>query len=428
MGRTNPQDHYGHKNVMLPGPEQDDQVHRAGRSGRRVSATSVLRSGYGRWSPPGSSCSSTSPNRQAVLRHGPHSSTRSAEVIGVPRWACRVARSCADDCYESGRDTPAELFEKLRPVGSSRPWSFPTATPGASTRRPGISWDKQLVGPHARAPTSSRSIEVYVRDTGTPEEYRDFLARVIPGEDEGSLACPGAPRRLPADLCWRAGELILRSLSRGRGRRCETECGERAAEVRRATTSLAFGVAAHADWCPGAEVDGLARRGAVPGLLPALLQPTARAASTQYGAGDHQLRRPGATPRRFRFGLPRRAATTTRRAPAPATRSSTARRSPPRRAEPASETIWQPAHPQPPARKLRLPGLLDVGAQLDRGDRARLRGPRGPSDRHPSSPPAASWRCTAEGRGRQQIWDALRESRHDLRHQRRPHPAVVQRC
>jgi hypothetical protein len=149
-------------------------------------------------------------------------------------------RSLPADCLESAA-TPALLFRKLRE------WGFPSLViPHGTTwgfyTPPAASWDKQLVG-DMHDPERQRLIEVY-SGHGDAELYRDWR-ELVRGAD-GSLSCP-PPRPDYLPTCWRAGEIIRgRCLAAGES---ADECESRAVEAR--ANASAAGIAAH-ETVPGA--------------------------------------------------------------------------------------------------------------------------------------------------------------------------------
>ena len=213
-GQT-PEEHYGHKNVVLAHTDDERIPTRpiasrspgdsplAGTPGIIARAALAIRGGGGRY-----------------LDFATYLQERADRVRcrdGVP------VRDLPADCTES-TVTPGELYGKLRDWGHEAiviphgtTWGF--YTPGGST------WDKQLT-PTEHDPNLQTLIEVY-SGHGNSEEYRSY--RAVDYDAEGRAHCPEpSPDYLPS--CWRAGEIIRE--------RCEaaglepTVCDERASVTR----------------------------------------------------------------------------------------------------------------------------------------------------------------------------------------------------
>jgi hypothetical protein len=226
-----PDDHYGHKNVVLKGTADDEIPTRpiASRDGSIGGAGASLGLGY------------------VALRSGGrvHDFARLiGERAGLPVCETGVdVRALPDDCLESA-PTPAGLFEKLRQ------WGFPSLViPHGTTwgfyTPPGSAWDKQLAG-DMHDPAIQRLIEVY-SGHGDSEVYRDWSEVEIAAD--GSLTCP-APRPDYLPSCWQAGE-IIRARCAAAGETAE-ECEARAAEAR--ANAAAARVAGHLT-VPGARAE-----------------------------------------------------------------------------------------------------------------------------------------------------------------------------
>ena len=133
-----------------------------------------------------------------------------------------AVRDLPDDCQESA-PTPGELFSRLDD------WGFPyLVIPHGNTwgfyTPPLISWDKQLRD-HEDPESREFLIEVF-SGHGNIEEYRDWRALE---ETSGGLVCPAPVPGYEAE-CWRAGEIIRdRCLQSGED---DAECEGRAAEAR----------------------------------------------------------------------------------------------------------------------------------------------------------------------------------------------------
>ena len=196
------------------------------------------------------------------------------------------------DCLEAAA-TPADLFRKLDDWGHSS-LVIPHGTSWGFYTPPGSSWDKQLAGPMHDA-ERQRLIEVY-SGHGDSEAYRDF--RAVRFDENGEPTCPApTPDYLPT--CWQAGELIrARCLEAGTA---EDECDARAATAR--AHAAAAGVAPHRT-VPGSRPEEWLDAGQCRDCN----QPSFNyrpASSAQYIAalGNFDAEEPKESPRRFRLGF-----------------------------------------------------------------------------------------------------------------------------
>jgi len=215
-----PEDHYGHKNVVLRDTAEDAVPRRPIASRPNLF--------------PSMGADPTSfPFRVLLVGAAPGGKGRRPYLdaarfmqdrqdladcpSGVP------VRDLPGDCLESA-PTPGELFEKLDD------WGFPyLVIPHGNTwgfyTPPGSSWDKQLAQ-HEDPDRDEFLVEVF-SGHGNCEEYRDWRAVEI--DEEGRQSCPEpAPNYLPS--CWRAGE-IIRERCAAAGESAE-ECELRAREAR----------------------------------------------------------------------------------------------------------------------------------------------------------------------------------------------------
>ncbi len=234
VGRT-PDDHYGHKNVVLrewePGRVPTRPIHSGGF------ATQVMRQ--------------PQPLGQRIMLPLFDFGNRQiyfdlAEYLRELRSTplCPEADSVHDlpaDCSE-GAPTPEGLFRKLDQWGFDA-LVIPHGTTWGIYTPPGSSWDKQLT-PVQHDPARQRLVEVF-SGHGNSEEYRSF--REIEFAADGAAVCP-APHEGYEPCCWRAGEIIRA--------RCESsdpaECERRVDEAR--ANYLAAGAAGPLT-VPGAEVE-----------------------------------------------------------------------------------------------------------------------------------------------------------------------------
>ena len=215
IGAT-PEDHYGHKNVVLA--HTDDA---------RIPARPIA-------------AQSTFERARTALTAIPTPvvgalalASQSSRVHDLARYLAERrnlevcdqdvhVRDLPLDCIETAAK-PSDLFRKLDewdlesmviPHGTS--WGFYTP--------PGVTWDKQLATEHD--PNRQTLIEVY-SGHGKSERYVDFKA--IELDAQGEVRCP-SPTIDYLPTCWRAGE-IIESRCRDEGT-APQECAERARVAR----------------------------------------------------------------------------------------------------------------------------------------------------------------------------------------------------
>jgi hypothetical protein len=215
VGAT-PDDHYGHKNVVVRGTADGEIPERP------IAAGSVVRLA-----------------REVVP--GPLTLGALALVGGHPRYDDLAAyfaerrdmdlcdpetnvHDLPDDCLEYA-DTPADLFRKLDewqdvdsivvPHGTT--WGFYTPT--------GSTWEKQLSG-DMHDEDRQTLFEIY-SGHGDSEAYRSW--RAVELDAEGAARCP-EPRADYLPSCWRAGQ-IIRERCNAEGLPAE-ECEAREVEAR----------------------------------------------------------------------------------------------------------------------------------------------------------------------------------------------------
>jgi hypothetical protein len=204
VGRT-PEDHYGHKNVILRGLSEDEVPTRPITS---LSDADLARA------PPGVVLDLA----QRLLAE-PYDDfvwwvARLAELencaSGVP------ARELPSDCRESA-PTPSELFAKLDDWGVPA-LVVPHGLVWGIHAPPGSRLDNQLA-PGQHDPARQKLLEVY-SGHGNGEEYRPWLDRT-PEE----LQCP-APSRDFLPCCWQAGEIMRARCGDLPGPECEARVEE----------------------------------------------------------------------------------------------------------------------------------------------------------------------------------------------------------
>ena len=213
---TDPGNHWGHKNVVLKGLDDRDiparPIGAEHPDGDIVTLPPLARAGL------------------ALL-------TRDRRTLDFTRFLeesaslppCppgRGVRQLPLSCREA-TPSPEGLFARLDDWGVEA-LVIPHGTAWGNTAPPGASWDAQ-VGGSDDDPKRQRLVEVY-SGHGNSEEYRDFVAHRF--DAEGRAVCPpplpGPSGFLPN--CWRAGEIIReRCLAEGSS---ERECEQRAETAR----------------------------------------------------------------------------------------------------------------------------------------------------------------------------------------------------
>ena len=280
VGQT-PETHYGHKNVVLRGLEDEEITARP--IGSRGLTQQAMRQGLPTLQAAAIGTFGGDSRYNDLLYYMNERAETDACPDGVP------SRSLPADCLET-TTTPGELFEKLGE------WDvdsivIPHGTAWGMYSPAGSSWDKQLTA-EQHDPERQKLVEVF-SGHGNSEEYRDF--RAVRFDDEGNPYCP-QPTDDYLPSCWRAGEIIRqRCMAQELG---ADECDARAAEARK--NYLAAGISGHLT-VPGATIyDWLDSGQCQDCFLPAFnLRPRN---SVQYMMALRNFSDDGG-PDRFRFGF-----------------------------------------------------------------------------------------------------------------------------
>lgn len=226
MGST-PENHYGHKNVILRDLGEDEIPTRPIAAAPPAGVPSAFDTGTNGLLAMGIG---------AFVIDGGHDMIRSiSETLSMQRCPLGVpVRDLPPDCSESV-ETPTELFAKLDEWGHAAT-VIPHGTAWGMYTPPGSDWAKQLT-PALHDQSRQRLIEVY-SGHGNAEEFRPWVASLI--SEDGTRACP-APSGGYTPSCWKAGEIVrarcIASPSEphsgeGDGARGEADCDERAARAR----------------------------------------------------------------------------------------------------------------------------------------------------------------------------------------------------
>ncbi|MDG2303171.1 MAG: DUF3604 domain-containing protein [Candidatus Binatia bacterium] len=214
VGQT-PDTHYGHKNVILHGIEDDEIPARP--IGSRGLAQQAMTQGLPTLAAAAIGIGGGDRRYNDLLYYLNERAEADVCPDGVPE------RELPVDCMESAQ-TPGVLFDKLDDWGvdsivipHGTTWGF--YTPAGST------WKKQLTA-EEHDPKRQTLVEIY-SGHGNSEEYRDF--RAVRYDEDGNPYCP-EPSRDYLPSCWRAGE-IIRDRCAKEGHDAD-ECDQRAAQAR----------------------------------------------------------------------------------------------------------------------------------------------------------------------------------------------------
>jgi hypothetical protein len=277
MGDT-PDNHYGHKNVVLA--HTDDAriparpIGAARPASRELVSAPVIARGIAALSEGG--------RFHDFARYQAEVDATAVCPSGKP------VRELPADCIELAA-TPAELFAKLDDWGHDA-IVIPHGTSWGMYTPPGSKWDKQLAG--AQHDERRQSLIEVFSGHGDSEVYRDW--KEIDWDAEGKPVCPTArPDYLPS--CWRAGEIIrARCAAVGEG---AAECEKRAVEAR--ARFVAAGLSGHLT-VPGATAEDWLDAGQCRDCRTPAFNYRPRS-STQYilALGNWH----GGAARRFRLGL-----------------------------------------------------------------------------------------------------------------------------
>ncbi len=280
---TTPENHYGHKNIVLRDLE-DGAIPTRPIGSRSTRDRMVLGNPFGGIAS-GLYLHATGDERLHSLASY-FEERQALEVcpLGVP------VRDLPSDCVEMV-DTPDLLFDKLDdwdvesiviPHGTT--WGFYTP--------PGSDWKKQLAGP-LHDDDRQTLFEIY-SGHGSSDEFSNYAS--VRFDAEGNATCP-APSENYLPTCWQAGEIIRdRCLAEGRD---DDECEGRAASARRNAAEAGVqaqltvpGVEAH-EWLDAGQCRDCDQ--------PAFNYRPMGAA--QYVMALSNFDTPDGSPRRFRFGF-----------------------------------------------------------------------------------------------------------------------------
>jgi hypothetical protein len=194
IGQTR-ETHYGHKNVIFPGLEEEELPKRP------ISSLSIASSGE---TPPPRFLLRGAAAVGRLLGYDAYADLIAlmGDVSGMPECpADKNTRDLPAACREWA-ETPAELFRKLDEWGFET-LVIPHGLAWGIHAPPGARLDVQL----SRAqhdPAKQRLLEV-MSGHGNSEEYRGSAE--LPVDEKGDLVCP-APTKDYLPCCWQAGEIM----------------------------------------------------------------------------------------------------------------------------------------------------------------------------------------------------------------------------
>lgn len=289
---ANPEQHYGHKNVIFLDTADADTPSRAIAAPReqlgKAPINRLVSSIFGLmdW-----------PNRQQYWDYQRYYD----ELAETPSCADGISSpELPDNCLETAAD-PQALFRKLQEWGFEH-IVIPHGSAWGMNTPPLSSFDKQLA-PGQHSPETQLLIESY-SGHGNSEEYRDW--RAIAVDAQGNKSCP-LPSGNYTPCCWRAGEIITERCEQA-GENSET-CEQRAEDARQAYVDA--GVSGHLT-VPGQQVQDWQNCGQCEDcfLPPMDHRPTSTAqyalAISRFESHSENNGENGdknSEPQRFRFGI-----------------------------------------------------------------------------------------------------------------------------
>lgn len=279
---TRPENHFGHKNVILRDLD-DDHV-----PTRPIAADSPTGNPFTLPPALGLGALALVGGLGGPYLDAPASFREMADVARCPDGV--PVRDLPGDCREWAA-TPAELFAKLDDWGFAA-LVIPHGTTWGNYTPPGSSFSHQLRGGN-HDPERQRLVEIF-SGHGNAEEHRSYRAARFESRDGKEVAVCPEPEDEYLPSCWQAGEIIRgRCLAEGE---TEAECETRAREARRhfleapgGTGHLAIGGYDPAEWLDAGQCRDC--------FLPAFNHRPGSSAQAMLAAGE------ATPPQRFRFGF-----------------------------------------------------------------------------------------------------------------------------
>jgi len=279
-----PSEHFGHKNVIFRGLEDDEVAARA--IATDSVSTTVLREGD--FTLPAAVIAADYDNRDVYYDFN----TFLKNIRDVPSCDPNVPSSqLPDDCFEQAK-FPEDLIARLNDQGLD-PLIIPHGTSWGFYTPQGTTWDKQLKARHK--PEKFSLIEVY-SGHGNSEEFREYSA-IEPITETSAKCLP--PQGDYVTPCWRAGE-IVEGWCKADGLDAQT-CQAKATEARQAAANM--GVSYHLSITGDTPEDWLLSGQCTDCYLPAFNHRPGT--SVQYGLAVSNFDDipEGEDPRRFNWGF-----------------------------------------------------------------------------------------------------------------------------
>ena len=213
---TTPENHYGHKNVVVRGTGDDEIPERPIAAG---STMRTARAGLpGRLALGALAAFGGEPRFHDLAAY--FAERRSMELCDPETDVHELPGDCLDYA-----DTPADLFRKLDQWQEVDSIVIPHGTTWGMYTPTGSTWDKQLSG-DMHDEDRQTLFEIY-SGHGDSEVYRPW--RAVELDEAGNASCP-EPRPDYLPTCWRAGQ-IIRARCEAEGESAE-ECDTREVEAR----------------------------------------------------------------------------------------------------------------------------------------------------------------------------------------------------
>ena len=281
---TTPENHYGHKNIVLRDLEDENIPTRP--IGSQMTRDRMITANPFGGVAAGALIHGVGDERlHSLSRFFAERTALDICPLGVP------VRDLPDDCVEVV-DTPDLLFQKLDDWGHES-IVIPHGTSWGFYTPPASDWAKQLEGP-MHDEDRQTLFEIY-SGHGNSEEWSNYAS--VQFEDDGTATCLPPSENGFTPTCWRAGELIReRCLATGE---TEEECESRAVVTR--ADAAAAGPQAHLA-VQGAKATDWLDAGQCPDCDEPAFNYRPRG-SAQYVTALGNFDAETGEPRRFRFGF-----------------------------------------------------------------------------------------------------------------------------
>ena len=285
VGQT-PEDHYGHRNVVIKTIEDDKMPVRPINSGglplkhMRRQALNPVEQAFAPYV-------ADFANRDR-LKDQFAKQDELRETVICPEGV--HVRDLPADCVESA-ETPEALWTKLDQWGGEV-LAIPHGTSWGFYTPPGVSFDKQLTKAQ-HSDKYQRLVEIH-SGHGNSEEYRDW--RAVEYDADGNMSCPD-PSEGYLPCCYRAGELIQERCDDPESTSCQSKVEKAKLDY------LDAGVAGHLV-VPGVKPEDWLNCGQCTDcFLPALNYRPGNSVQYMMALSNFDEMEEGEDPQRFRFGF-----------------------------------------------------------------------------------------------------------------------------